>query len=93
MCQSISMVSKGVSGVCSGVGMLCGMGAIGCVSGGGVVVGVLARAAYDIGVCSGRSVSLCMYAMRGVLVLFSVCDLWVVCDVLSRRGGAGWIVR
>ena len=50
------MVSKGVSGVCSGVGMLCGMGAIGCVRGGDVVVGVLFRVAYDIGVCSGRSV-------------------------------------
>ena len=58
------MVSKGVSMVCSGVGMLCGMGAIGCVRGGFVVEGVLARFAYDVGVCSGRSVFLCM--PRGV---------------------------
>ena len=42
------MVSKGVSGVCSGVGMLCGMGAIGCIRDGLVVEGVLDRFAYDI---------------------------------------------
>ena len=41
--------------MCSGVGMLCGMEAIGYVSGGFVVEGVLVRVAYDIGVCFGRS--------------------------------------
>ena len=36
--------------------MLCGMGYIGCVRGGGVVVGLLVRVVYDIGVCSARSI-------------------------------------
>ena len=40
--------------------MLCGLEAIGYVRGGAVVVGVLVRVAYDIGVCSGRSV-FCVY--------------------------------
>ena len=61
MFSSISMVSKGVSRVCSEMGMLCGMGAIGCVRGGFVAEGMLVRAAYDIGVCSERS-AFFMYA-------------------------------
>ena len=44
------MVSKGVLVVCSGVGMLCDMGAVGCVRGVFVVEGVLVRFAYDVGV-------------------------------------------
>ena len=59
--------------VCSGVGMLCGMGAVGCVRGCFVVEGVLVRFAYDVGVCSGRTVFLmnachegCMSAVFGV---------------------------
>jgi len=55
------MVSNRVSVVCSGVGMVCGMGAIGWVRGGFMVEGVLVRFAYDVGVCSGRSVFF-MYA-------------------------------
>ena len=47
--------------VCSGMGILCGMGAIGLVRDGFVVRGVLVKFAYDGGVCSGRSVC-CMYA-------------------------------
>jgi hypothetical protein len=50
------MVYRGVSGVLNGVGVLCGMGSIGCVGGGDVVLEVLVRVAYDIGVCSGRSI-------------------------------------
>ena len=61
MCPSISMVSKGVSRVCNGVGMLCGMGAIGCVRGGLLVEKVLVGVAYDIRMCYGRSVFF-MYA-------------------------------
>ena len=45
----------------SGVGMLCGLGATGCVRGFFVVEGVLVRVIYDVGVCSGRSVFF-MYA-------------------------------
>ena len=65
------MVSNGVSGACKiGVGMLCGMEAIGCVRGGFVVEGVLVAhdiglVAHDIGLCSRRSGFLCMHAMRG----------------------------
>jgi hypothetical protein len=50
------MASKGFSMVCSGVGMFCGMGAIGGV-GVVVVVGLLlVRFAYEDGVCFRRSV-------------------------------------
>jgi hypothetical protein len=58
---------------------VCGMESIGRVRGGGVVVGVLVRVAYDIGVCSGRSVFLiyvchagCMSVVFGVLSLDSL---------------------
>ena len=47
--------------MCNGVGMLCGMGAIGCVRGNFVVERVLVGVAYDIKVCFGRSVFF-MYA-------------------------------
>jgi hypothetical protein len=63
------MVYKGVSGVCSGVGMLCGMGAIGCVRGGFMVGGVLVRVAYDIKVCSGRSVVFLYACHEGCMVV------------------------
>ena len=67
------MVSKGISDVCNGVSMLCGMGAIGCVRGGFVVEGALVRAACDIDVCYGRSVFF-MYACHEgcISVVFDV---------------------
>ncbi len=70
------MVYKGVSGVCSGVGMLCVMVDIGCVRGGFVVEGVLVRVPNYIGVCSGRSVFF-MYACHegSMSVVFGVGSL------------------
>ena len=64
------MVSKGVCGVCSGVGMLCGMGAIGCIRGGLVVEGVLDWFGYDIGMCSGRSVFFMYVCLEGCMSVF-----------------------
>ena len=70
------MVSKGVSEVCSGVVMLCGMVAIGCVRGCFVVEGVLVRAAYDIEVCSGSSVFFMYACHEGCMnVVFGVGSL------------------
>ena len=46
--------------------MLCGMGVIGCVRGFVVLKRVVVRVAYEVGVCSGSSILLCMCAMRGV---------------------------
>ena len=73
MCPSIAMSSKGVSVVCSGVGMLCGVGAIGWVRGGFKVEGVMVRFAYDVGVCSGRSVFFMCVCHEGCMsVVFGV---------------------
>ena len=55
------MVSKGVSVLCSGVGMLWGMGIVCLVGCGFMVVGALVRFAYDVGACFGMSVFF-MYA-------------------------------
>ncbi len=55
------------------MGMVCGMESIGRVRGGGVVVGVLVRVAYDIGVCSRRSVFLIYVCHAGCMsVVFGV---------------------
>jgi len=81
------MVSKGLSGMCSGVGMLCGMEAIGCIRGDFVVGGVLVRVVFDIGVCSGRSVFL-MYAYHEgcMSVVFGVESLGSLrCSVPAGR--------
>jgi hypothetical protein len=78
--------------VWTGVGILCGMGSSDCVRGGDVVVGLLVRAAYAVGVCSGRSVFFMYVCHEGCMSVVSVCDLWVVCDVLSLMGGAVWSV-
>ena len=50
------MVSKGVSGVCCGVGMLCGIRVSDRFRGFVMLDGVLYNVAYDVGVCFGSSV-------------------------------------
>ena len=56
--------------------MLCGMGAIGWVRGGFMVERVLVRFAYDVGVCSGRSVFFMYACHKGCMsVVFDVGSL------------------
>ena len=76
MCPSISMVSKGVSVVCCGVGMLCGMGAIGWVRGGFMVKGVLVRFSYYVGVCSGRSIFFKYAFHEGCMSVVFLCGVF-----------------
>ena len=82
------MVPKGVSWVCSGMGMLCGMGAIGCVRGDFVVEGMLVRIAYYVGVYFGSSVIIFMYACHEACmsVVFGVRSLGSLrCSVPAGR--------
>ena len=59
--------------MCNGMGVLCGMGATGCVRGFVVLKGVLVWVAYDVGVYSGRSVFIMYVCHQGYMsVVFGV---------------------